>query len=251
MWTYKAGQETRPKAAPAQERPAEAWGRSSGAGNTEKSQPSAARAGAAAGRPPVLLSAGPLAAEKRRLLFGTAYLAGLLAGSLASAFLGPEAETYADLYRDALLELFRTAAPIQLFSSQFLAAFLQLSLTALCGLCALGIPFLFLLVMVRGAAFGCLCAALLAAYQAEGALIAALLFWLPEVLGALLQILLSVWAMQSALQIGMLCFGKNNARRPETPRRLLNVYLTLSLCSLLPCGLSAILALLFGPLIGG
>lgn len=244
MWTYKAGQEKAApeKISPIQKQPAEAWGRSTGAQSKAASDP-----------PAVIPKAGrlPVAAGKYRLLFGAAYLAGLLAGSLALGLLGQDAAEYANLYRDARLELFCTATPLQLFSGQFLAAFLQLSLTALCGLCAIGVPFLVLLLMVRGAAFGCFCAALLAEHQAGGALILAVLFWLPEVFGALLQVLLSVWAMRSALQIGMLCFGKNSHRRLETPRRLLNAYLTLCLCSLLPCFLSAILALLFGPLIGG
>lgn len=245
MWTYKAGQEKAApeKAGPAPKQPAEAWGRSTGTQSKTADR-----------QPPAILPKAkglPAAAQKHGLLFCAAYLAGLLAGSFALRLLGQDAAEYASLYRDARLELFRTAAPLQIFSGQFLAAFLQLSLTALCGLCALGVPLLLLLLMVRGAAFGCFCAALLAEHQAKGALILAALFWLPEVFGALLQVLLSVWAMRSAQQLGMLCFGKNGPRRPETPRRLMNAYLSLCLCALLPCFLSAILALLFGPLTGG
>lgn len=257
MWTYKAGQENRKPESPIQTEThsAESWGKNTGVESAKKDTPPAAVSADTGAKNvrPVSISAFSVlpAAAKHGRLFGVAYLAGILAGGLLFASMGQNAAAYIEFYRDALLELFHTAPPLQLFSGQFLAAFLQLSLTVLCGLCAFGMPFLFLLLILRGAVFGCFCAAVLAAYGPRGALITAILFWLPEVCGALIQAALSIWSMRSAMQIGTVCFGRNDPCRPETPRHLLNVYLTLCLCSLLPCGLSALLALLFGPMIGG
>lgn len=191
--------------------------------------------------------------KKNARLLSLAYLAGLPAGSLAFSFLGKDAATYMEYYLDARLQMM-TEPPLRIFSSQFLAAFLQLSLVLLCGFCAFGTVLLLLQAAVRGAVFGCFCAGLLARYSMQGALVEGLLFWLPEVLQAAIQIVLGACAARISLQLGTLCFdGKPQPGKPpeSLPRQLISCYLVCCLAALAPCGLSALLGLLFGPILSG
>lgn len=191
--------------------------------------------------------------KKNARLLGLAYLAGLPAGSLALSFLGKDASVYMEYYLDARLQM-AAGPPQHTFSSLFLAAFLQFSLVLLCGFSAFGAALLLLQAAVRGAVFGCFCAGLLARYSMQGALAEGLFFWLPEVLLAVIQIILGACAMRISLQLGALCFdGKPQpGQKPEcSPRQLISCYLVCCLSALIPCGLSALLGLLFGPLLGG
>lgn len=191
--------------------------------------------------------------KKNARLLGLAYLAGLPAGSLAFQFLGADASAYMGYYLDARLQTM-AGPPLRILSGQFLAAFLQLTLVLLCGFCAFGAALLVVQAALRGAVFGCFCAGLLARYAMQGALAEGLLFWLPEVLQAALQILLGACALQMSLRLAALCFG--GRPRPGQPagepaRRLLSCYLACCLAALVPCGLSALSGLLFGPVLSG
>lgn len=191
--------------------------------------------------------------KKNARLLGLAYLAGLPAGSLAFQFLGTDAGAYMGYYLDARLQTM-AGPPLRILSGQFLAAFLQLTLVLLCGFCAFGAALLVLQAALRGAVFGCFCAGLLARYAMQGALAEGLLFWLPEVLQAALQILLGACALQMSLRLATLCFG--GRPRPGQPagepaRRLLSRYLACCLAALIPCALSALSGLLFGPVLSG
>lgn len=191
--------------------------------------------------------------KKNARLLGLAYLAGLPAGSLAFQFLGTDAGAYMGYYLDARLQTM-AGPPLRILSGQFLAAFLQLTLVLLCGFCAFGAALLVLQAALRGAVFGCFCSGLLARYAMQGALAEGLLFWLPEVLQAALQILLGACALQMSLRLAALCFG--GRPRPGQPagepaRRLLSCYLVCCLAALVPCGLSALSGLLFGPVLSG
>lgn len=191
--------------------------------------------------------------KKSARLLGLAYLAGLPAGSLAFQFLGADASAYMGYYLDARLQTM-AGPPLRILSGQFLAAFLQLTLVLLCGFCAFGAALLVVQAVLRGAVFGCFCAGLLARYAMQGALAEGLLFWLPEVLQAALQILLGACALQMSLRLAALCFG--GRPRPGQPagepaRRLVSCYLACCLAALVPCGLSALSGLLFGPVLSG
>ncbi len=203
-------------------------------------------------RPPIPKKAAACGKKNIRLL-GIAYLAGLPAGSLAFHFLGADAGVYMGYYLDARLQTI-TGPPLRVLSNQFLAAFLQLSLVLLCGFCAFGAALLVLQAAVRGAVFGCFCAGLFGRYSMQGALAEGLLFWLPEVLQALVQIMLGACALQMSLQLAEHCFSEKtrpSLRIGEFPRQLLGCYLVCCLAETVPCSLSALLGLLFGPVLSG
>ena len=183
------------------------------------------------------------------LAMGALYLVGLGAGSLCSGVLREPLVTYADYAASIQLELHRAGGPAMVFSAGFLSLFCQCTLLAVFGFCVLGVGLIPLVMLLKGAGTGVYLALLYSRLgAAKGLLFQALVLWLPEVLGSLLVILLSVSALQLSRGLAGCCVGGSAQTVRPCCRRLVNRYLAVCLACMLPCGLSAILSLLFGGL---
>lgn len=182
-------------------------------------------------------------------VMGVLYLAGLTAGSLCTQALREPLLTYARYFASIDLGLRTTGNGAMVFSVGFLSLFCQLTLLFIAGFCVLGVGLIPVTMLLKGAGTGIFTALL---YQqlgpAKGLLLQGLVFWLPETLGTLLVIALSVSALQVSCGLLRCCLGQGGAGLGAASRRLLRRYLTINLVSMLVCGLSVVLTLVFGGL---
>lgn len=180
---------------------------------------------------------------------GCLYLIGLAAGSLCSRVLSGPLLTYVRYFASIDLGLRTTGNAAMVFSVGFLSLFCQLTLMLIAGFCVLGIGLIPVTMVLKGAGTGVFIALL---YQqlgtAKGLLLQALVFWLPETLGSLLVILLSASALQVSAGLLRCCLGQGQNSPGAASRRLVHRYLTICFVSMLVCGLSVLLTLLFGSL---
>lgn len=182
-------------------------------------------------------------------VMGCLYLCGLAAGSVCSRILQEPLLTYARYFTSIDLGLRTAGNGAMVFSVGFLSLFCQLTLVLIAGFCVLGIGLLPVTMLLKGAGAGVFTALL---YQelgaAKGLLLQALVFWLPEVLGSLFVIMLSSSALQVSCGLLRCCLGHNGAGLRTASRRLIHRYLAVCFASMLVCGLSVILTLIFGRL---
>ena len=182
-------------------------------------------------------------------VMGCLYLAGLAAGSLCSRVLSEPLLTYARYFASIDLGLRTTGNAAMVFSVGFLSLFCQLTLVLIAGFCVLGVGLVPITMLLKGAGAGVFTALL---YQqlgpAKGLLLQALVFWLPETLGSLFSILLSVSALQVSCGLLRCCLGQSGGSLGAASRRLIRRYLTICFLSMLVCGLSVLLTLAFGGL---
>ena len=83
---------------------------------------------------------------------------------------------------------------------------------------------------------------------AKGLVLQALVFWLPETLGSLFVILLSAFALHVSCGLLRCCLGQGGSGLGAASRCLIHRYLTICFVSMLVCGLSVLLTLVFGGL---
>lgn len=182
-------------------------------------------------------------------VMGCLYLAGLAAGSLCSRMLSEPLLTYARYFASIDLGLRTAGNAAMVFSVGFLSLFCQLSLVLIAGFCVLGIGLIPITMVLKGAGAGIFTALL---YQqlgaAKGLVLQALVFWLPETLGSLLVILLSAFALHVSCGLLRCCLGQGGSGLGAASRCLIHRYLTICFVSMLVCGLSVLLTLVFGGL---
>lgn len=182
-------------------------------------------------------------------MMGFLYLAGLAAGSLCSRLLSEPLLTYARYFASIDLNLRTAGNAAMVFSAGFLSLFCQLTLVLIAGFCVLGIGLIPVTMVLKGAGAGVFTALL---YQqlgpAKGLLLQALVFWLPETLGSLIAVVLSASALQVSFGLFQCCMGQAGTNLEACSRRLIHRYLSLCFVSMLVCGLSVVLTLIFGSL---
>lgn len=182
-------------------------------------------------------------------MMGSLYLTGLAAGALCSRLLSEPLLTYARYFASIDLGLRTAGNAAMVFSTGFLSLFCQLTLVLIAGFCVLGIGLIPVTMLLKGAGAGVFTALL---YQqlgpVKGLLLQALVFWLPETLGSLIAVVLSASALQVSCGLLRCCLGQTSAGLGAVSRRLVHRYLALCFVSMLVCGLSVILTLVFGSL---
>lgn len=182
-------------------------------------------------------------------MMGCLYLAGLAAGSLCSQVLSEPLLTYARYFASIDLGLRTAGNAAMVFSVGFLSLFCQLTLVLVAGFCVLGIGLIPITMVLKGAGAGIFTALL---YQqlgtAKGLVLQALVFWLPETLGSLFVILLSSSALHVSCGLLRCCLGQGGSSLGSASRRLVHRYLTICFISMMVCGLSVLLTLVFGGL---
>lgn len=168
------------------------------------------------------------------------YLPGILAGRAGLLPLGSELAAY---YMDGQ----RFAAFGTVLAALYSAAFLQITFTMLCGFSALGMPFLAMLFLVRGAFLGLGASSVFAQGGARALVVHWLLTFLPELTLLLLTLWLSGYAAQAAGGLFKDTFGGGTARNAlaAAARRLLIRYVIGLAVSFFLCLLGAGLDILF------
>lgn len=180
---------------------------------------------------------------------GALYLAGLAAGSICVRFLSEKLLAYARYYTQFNLNLHKTGSQTLIFSTGFLSLFVQLTLVMVLGFCVLGCGLIPLFLVIKGAGTGCFFALLYMQVGTVKALfLQALVFWLPEVLGSLIVILLSVFALRVSFGLAQGCSGRLPPALRQDSKRLINRYLILCFAAMLPCACSVALSLGFAGL---
>lgn len=183
--------------------------------------------------------------------FGGIYLCGLTAGSVCTAFLGEQLLQYAEYFAASYLELYRSGSSELLFSTQFLAAFVQLTIVCILGFSVLGKWLLPAFVFAKGVGTGCFWAECIAELGlVKGFFTEALVFWLPEVLGAVIAILLSNKALQVSSALWNCCQDRICPLLKQKARQLFRSYLISCLAALFPCVLCVLLLQSFGAVCG-
>ncbi|MGN0983611.1 MAG: hypothetical protein ACI4OI_02115 [Gemmiger sp.] len=203
----------------------------------ERPRESARRASALPLRHP---SSGIGAAWGFTAAFLLGYLPGIVAGRSGSTALGGElAAFYLDGQR---FSGFGTA-----FAGLFAGAFVQLSVTMLCGFFALGVPFLAFFFALRGSFLGLGAASVFAVQGAKALVVHWLLNLLPELFLLLMALWLSGYAANVSSQLFRAAFLGGAARGAMSGgvRRLLTRYLIALLLVLPICAISAGLGILF------
>lgn len=172
------------------------------------------------------------------------YLSGILLASLFIAGLQGKGVDFIHYYLSFVMDVRRSGDSMLIFSTEFLSSVLLLSIALLCGFCAFGSPLLYVLLLLRGCGAGLLVATLYAEQRMRGILINLLLFLLPEALMSMVLIVFCMMARDSSKHLGEICF-KRRVDQQLIPQDLFFCYLICCILSMLPCGLSAILAYLF------
>ena len=184
------------------------------------------------------------------LLFGGSYLAGEIWGSLLPQKLGSGPLVYLQYYYETILSLCREDKFPLLFGTRFLSLFVLFTCILLMGLCTFGLPALFGLAFLKGAATGSFLVQLLMEEGQKGMLSAILLFWPSEALSAVLLLFLLRRASYSALALWRTSRGARLLALQSVQGALVRGYLLCSILAVLPCGLSALLCKIFGFLLG-
>ena len=182
------------------------------------------------------------------VILGGLYLCGLAGGALFSRALSEPLMTYAQYFASIDLGIHTAGSGAMVFSVGFLSLFCQLTLVLMAGFCVLGVGLIPITMALKGVGTGVFTALL---YQemgaAKGMLLQALVFWIPEVLGSLLVILLSGYALQLSSGLLRCCLG-HSAGPGMAAKRLLHRYLAIAFATMGVCGLSVALSLVFGRL---
>ena len=201
------------------------------------------------GADPVRTQQKPPRRIRAACVLGCLYLLGLTVGALCSRVLSEPLLTYARYFAAIDLGLHTSGNAAMVFSAGFLSMFCQLTVVFVSGFCVLGAGLIPVTLMLKGAGAGVFTALL---YQElglpKGLLLQALVFWLPEVLSCLIALVLSTSALHVSLGLLRCCLGQSGTGLGAVSRRLVHRYLALCFASMLVCGLSVILTLIFGSL---
>ena len=177
---------------------------------------------------------------------GALYLAGLAAGAVCVSFLSEKLLAYAAYFTQFNLNLHKTGNQPLIFSTSFLSLFVQLTLVLMLGFCVLGCGLIPLFLVVKGAGTGCFFALLYTQVgTVKGLFLQALVFWLPEVLGSLIVILLSAFALRVSLGLAQGCTGQFPPALRQSSKCLVHRYLALCFAAMVPCACSVELSLWF------
>lgn len=180
---------------------------------------------------------------------GALYLLGLCIGAACSRFLSSTLLTYAEYYTQFSLNLHKTGNQPLIFSTGFLSLFVQLTLLLVLGFCVLGCGLIPAFLLVKGTGTGCFFALLYTQLgPVKGLFMQALIFWLPEVLGSLVVVLLSVYALRVSFGLFSSCTGHIPPSLRQNSKRLVNRYLILCFIGMMPCICSVTLSLWFSGL---
>ena len=171
------------------------------------------------------------------LAFAGSYLAGEAWGSLLCQKLSSGPLVYLQYYYENILSLCREDQFPLLFGTRFLSLFV---------LCTFGLPALFALAFLKGAATGSFLIQLLLEEGQQGMLSAILLFWPVEALAAVLSLYLFRAASRSSLALWRTSRGARPVSLQALQSNLMRVYLLNSILAVLPCGLAVLLCQIFG-----
>ena len=180
------------------------------------------------------------------LAFAGSYLAGEAWGSLLCQKLSSGPLVYLQYYYENILSLCREDQFPLLFGTRFLSLFVLFTAVLLMGLCTFGLPALFALAFLKGAATGSFLIQLLLEEGRQGMLSAILLFWPVEALAAVLSLYLFRAASRSSLALWRTSRGARPVSLQALQNRLMRVYLLNSILAILPCGLAVLLCQIFG-----
>lgn len=130
---------------------------------------------------------------------GCILLAGVLLGSLWQS-VGAQ-NPYLSHFIAQYLEQHRTVSFPAVVSASFFSAILVQVLIVLLGLSCVGIPFLLVVPLLHGVSVGCIGAFLYGSMGMRGLLANLILFWVPEVMQAVLLLLLVNTALDTSLSL--------------------------------------------------
>lgn len=177
------------------------------------------------------------------------YFTGMLAAGIFTATVQGRGLDFIRYYVSFVMKVRQSGDEMLIFSTEFLGSVLLMTLELLCGFCAFGVPILHSLILLRGCGAGLFTAALYAERRLRGLLINVMLFWIPEVLLSAMLIVFCALARRSAGYLSAICFGNNQIAKNIVPKDLLWRYLVFCALSMIPCGLAAVLAHLFVPIL--
>lgn len=182
---------------------------------------------------------------------GGIYLCGLTAGSVCTSFLGEQLLQYAQYFTSSSLKLYRSGNTELLFSTQFLAAFVQLSIVCVLGYGILGKWLLPVLLFTKGVGTGCFWAQCIAELGfLKGFFSEAVIFLMPEVISVAILIGLSSKALQISAALWNCCKDRICPLLKQQSKQLLYAYLISCLAALFPSALSVLLIQSFGKICG-
>lgn len=247
MWTYRC-----PPAAPAAApRPGEALHPPVAVpGPQRKTEPPPA---APAAKPPAAPARTPGAALPIRrprarlmLLPAVVYLAGLGGGVLLARAL-PALEPFLSLYSQNLPQTEGGVGAELLFSTTFLGHMGMLLGMLLAGLCALGAPLVFLLLLLRGVWESGYILSLYAGSGWQGVWLYTVVFWLPGLIFTILQLNFALDALRMSRQLRKNCLSAGGAGLQAGVRRFLSRFLLFGGLGVAAAFLQVAFYLLLGP----
>lgn len=187
--------------------------------------------------------------NKRKIrLLAICYLAGILLASLFTVNLQGKGAAFIHHYLTFVMDVRRSGDALLIFSTEFLSSILLFTLVLLAGLCAFGVPLIYIFLLLRGCGTGLFVSTLYAELRLHGILINLLLFLLPETLLSALSIMFCAMARDSSRHLAGICF-RHHTDQKGVPQELTFRYLVYSIMAMIPCGLAAILAHLFSSVI--
>lgn len=189
--------------------------------------------------------------HQEALSLGGLYLCGLIAGSVMTTFSNNSFSEYSHYFANFSLSFYQIAKSNAIFGMRFLTVFLVLTVSFLLGFCAFGKWLLPLVLFLKGAGTGCFWIECIENMGfAKGFLAQILIFLLPEVIGVILIILLSKYALQISSMLWDCCRNCVCPMVKIKARQLTNVYLINCLAAIAPSLLLVILIRLFGSVCG-
>ena len=195
---------------------------------------------------PVALPARRLRARQMMLLPATVYLAGLGGGTLLARAL-PALEPFLSLYSQNLPQAESSAGAELLFSTTFLGHMGMLLGMLLAGLCALGAPLIFLLLLLRGVWESGYVLSLYANSGWQGIGLYTLVFWLPGLIFTVLQLNFALDALRMSRQLRKNCLSAGGAGLQAGVRRFLSRFLLFGGLGVAAAFLQVAFYLLLGP----
>ena len=180
-----------------------------------------------------------------------AYLIGLLVGSVVTTFANSSFTDYAQSFANFSLSFYQTAEANAILGMRFLTAFLILTVVFMMGFCVFGKWLLPLLLFLKGCGTGCFWIECIETLGfSKGFLAQLLIFLIPEVIGTILVVVLSKYALQISSMLWDCCQDRICPAIKTKARQLINAYLINCLAEIIPSLLIVILIRLFGSICG-
>lgn len=179
-----------------------------------------------------------------------AYFIGMLVASILAGNSSGRIADFIHYYLDFAIKIYQSKDWMLIFSTEFLGAFLQMTIAMICGFCAFGAPFLVLLLFFRGIGAGLMSGTLYITHHLQGVLINAVLFWIPEVFFSVLFIIFCAIARRSSKYLAGICFESvTEEKSPIASKNLFFKYLIFCVIAMIPCAFSAFLASMFSSIL--